>query len=649
MLHNRLLRVPWRSLARPAVLTAVSVAVFQACSLFGVTWIMGEGRVVCACVTLLVCVLWASALHALHGARLATPYQAARSTSRQAEMPCDSQVTGPGQYEGRAWPSSWWPWLQAWCAGPVALASCILLQAFGLIDRSGQDPHDKSTPQAVSDLLGTVDQLQPGASPNSAQLWAWVAHLATTAQQPLLVMALPAVLAACHAAATRSGHRRSAPPPATKARGGSMATASCLYLPWRLLAVVCMAEHACVAAWWWVRSVGLDQLSAAALFHVGLGQACDRSSAALPSLCSLLERLTSHRVLHALAQQASADAAAWVSAAAALPLRLLLPRLVYGAAGFVLVTELATGVLRLISSSNGQEASAPAGAKPGISTRLGRHIWLLGCLCAPVTLLLGQRGPPVLLCSTLLLASMAALCDVLARAQTAAWGARITEAGQACSGSSGRVHGHHAAGSSPSKHSAPTPGYDVTAATATEASAIAASTAGPPSINDNASVTWGVICPVCLAMVGVMLFYCTGHFCEFSGLQYTSPFIGFDDMEWYTSAVLLTTNTFGAMGLATLSVPLIACLGAARWDEAGSGSSHAQPEKHRQPAGRLLALAITTHCTTRLLTACTMVVCATVLHKSVVVWAIIAPKVVFELFFLGVTAFMLLIGVVVSS
>lgn len=641
--------MPWRTLARPEVLAAVSVAVLQACSLFGVTWIMGEGRAVCGCVMLLVCVLWASALHALHGARLATPCQAARSTSRQAEMHCDSQATVQCQDDGHAWPSRWWPWLQAWCAGPVALVSCILLQVFGLIDRSGQDPHDKSTPQAVSDLLGTVHQLQQGASPNSAQLWAWMAHLAMTAQQPLLVLALPAMLAACHTAATRSGHRRSAPPPATNARVGSMGTASCLYLPWRLLAVVCMAEHACVAAWWWVRSVGLDQLSAAALFHIGLGQACDRSSAALPSLCSLLERLASHRVLHALAQHASADADAWRSAAAALPLRLLLPRLVYGAAGFVLLTELATGVLRLISSSNGQEAAAQAGAKPGSSTRLERHVWLLGCLCAPVTLLLGRRGPPMLLCSALLLASVAALCDVVVRAQAVASGSRIAAAGQGCSGGSGRVHGHHAAGFSPNKHSAPTPGYDETAATSTEASALASSTAGPPSMNDNASVTWGVTCPVCWAVVGVMLFYCTGHFCEFSGLQYASPFIGFDDMEWYTSAMLLTTNTFGAMGLATLSVPLIACLGGAGCEEAGSGSSHTQPEKHRQPAARLLALAITTHCTTRLLTACTMVVCATVLNKSVVVWAIIAPKVVFELFFLGVTAFMLLIGVVVSS
>jgi phosphatidylinositol glycan class O len=62
---------------------------------------------------------------------------------------------------------------------------------------------------------------------------------------------------------------------------------------------------------------------------------------------------------------------------------------------------------------------------------------------------------------------------------------------------------------------------------------------------------------VAWSMAAVQLFFCSSHFCEFSGLQYTSSFIGFEDMEWYTSGSLLLVNTFGLTLLCWLSLPLV--------------------------------------------------------------------------------------------
>jgi hypothetical protein len=59
------------------------------------------------------------------------------------------------------------------------------------------------------------------------------------------------------------------------------------------------------------------------------------------------------------------------------------------------------------------------------------------------------------------------------------------------------------------------------------------------------------------SMFALQLFFCSGHFCEFSGLQYTSSFIGYDEMEWYTSGGLLFLNTFGLSMLCWLALPLV--------------------------------------------------------------------------------------------
>ncbi len=38
-----------------------------------------------------------------------------------------------------------------------------------------------------------------------------------------------------------------------------------------------------------------------------------------------------------------------------------------------------------------------------------------------------------------------------------------------------------------------------------------------------------------LHVLGAAAFFASGHFCEFTGLQYASPFIGFDEMDWWVA------------------------------------------------------------------------------------------------------------------
>ena len=131
----------------------------------------------------------------------------------------------------------------------------------------------------------------------------------------------------------------------------------------------------------------------------------------------------------------------------------------------------------------------------------------------------------------------------------------------------------------------------------------------------------------------------------------------------YVSGALLTTNTFGAMALTAVALPLLSLLDGSNESGPKSGFIHPSQDPSQGREGRgsnrelrsglmgnngrgsLLALSVASYLTVRSLTACAMVICATVLHKNVVVWAIIAPKFVFELFFVSVAALASAVGV----
>ena len=158
-----------------------------------------------------------------------------------------------------------------------------------------------------------------------------------------------------------------------------------------------------------------------------------------------------------------------------------------------------------------------------------------------------------------------------------------------------------------------------------------------PSAQRHAATT-GVL----LALLSMQLFFCTSHFCELAGLQYsagelhtfcsgdvcTSPcsltvcsccagFVGIDEFSFYASGAWLALNTFAAqLGLA-LAVPLVATgMTGAQW--------------HAGPAQSLLRGLSLTCATVRTVNAFAALSSAALQRRHLMVWALFAPKVLFE-------------------
>jgi phosphatidylinositol glycan class O len=172
----------------------------------------------------------------------------------------------------------------------------------------------------------------------------------------------------------------------------------------------------------------------------------------------------------------------------------------------------------------------------------------------------------------------------------------------------------------------------------------------------------GVVDDGCCSVVGsgawglmaLQLFFCSGHFCEFSGLQYASAFIGFDDMVWYSSGSLLLINTCGFLFLGPLSLPVfLACSGLslpcggspAKVEAAGSGVGSKQDHHDGHSGGKTWGvLQQQVECglwvmnSMRFAALVVSLISAAVQQQHILLWAIFAPKLVFELWFMAVTA-----------
>ncbi|KIY92587.1 hypothetical protein MNEG_15376 [Monoraphidium neglectum] len=143
-------------------------------------------------------------------------------------------------------------------------------------------------------------------------------------------------------------------------------------------------------------------------------------------------------------------------------------------------------------------------------------------------------------------------------------------------------------------------------------------------------------------MHGLQLFYCSGHFCEFSGLQYASSFIGFDDMAPLVSGPLLLVNTFGPLMLLCLSLPLAVAAGRLA---GGSGGGSADTARGGGGEGQgALAGALLWASGARAAALCVCVASAAVQQGHILLWAIFAPKLVFEMWLCAVADAFLLLG-----
>ncbi|CAD7702958.1 unnamed protein product [Ostreobium quekettii] len=146
------------------------------------------------------------------------------------------------------------------------------------------------------------------------------------------------------------------------------------------------------------------------------------------------------------------------------------------------------------------------------------------------------------------------------------------------------------------------------------------------------------------SLFGTQAFFFSGHFCEFSGLQYNSAFVGFGEFSFFVSGALLALNTLGPHLLAALSLPLAVRGLKARHPTSPPGLRN-RPDPKRPPGARAshsaevaeFRLLAVVYGLLRALTALASVVSVAIQRRHLLVWAVYAPKFVFEACFLLVT------------
>ncbi|CAN0091455.1 unnamed protein product, partial [Hapterophycus canaliculatus] len=146
---------------------------------------------------------------------------------------------------------------------------------------------------------------------------------------------------------------------------------------------------------------------------------------------------------------------------------------------------------------------------------------------------------------------------------------------------------------------------------------------------------------VAWSVVGRAFFFLTGHHNQFSRLQYSAAFVGFDDFDFKIGGLLLFLNTFGTEILAALALPLAAASAAAGSRHRG-GAENGLYEHDRRPADGAAAWAGAP----QVLSAMERLSCLTLLLSSLrtflsaanvslqrghlMLWAVFAPKFVFD-------------------
>eukprot|EP00903_Cladosiphon_okamuranus_P014882 g13781.t1 len=92
---------------------------------------------------------------------------------------------------------------------------------------------------------------------------------------------------------------------------------------------------------------------------------------------------------------------------------------------------------------------------------------------------------------------------------------------------------------------------------------------------------------VAWSVVGRAFFFLTGHHNQFSRLQYSSAFVGFDEFGFKIGGLLLFLNTFGTEILAALALPLAAAAAASASASASPSASGASQGSRRDPLSPL--------------------------------------------------------------
>ncbi|KAG2500532.1 hypothetical protein HYH03_001309 [Edaphochlamys debaryana] len=692
-------------LLRPVAGVGLAGSLTLAVGLFGANWVQGEGRITCLALGAATLLLWLRAATAADEPAAAAAASSAPAASgaaggggggrviplaAAAARPAAAAAAGAAaglpqaarKEASRAGAGAWGRLRRQAslaAAAAVALAANAALQRYSLIDRWGADPHDKRQLAAANaPPLGDAAAAGPhglkpdadGAGTAAGQAGWRVGPVAVSVEMAAaLEVAVPLVLLPLLLSVLRRLVMLSQPvPPSHPGQAWLRCrTGGC----WRLSATA----QALTTTWW-----ALQQWGGAGGAFLTLQDALRWGAGAVQAL------LPAPLVAWAVAIAAPVLGALGPAAAALglqLPLRLLLPRVVYALAAAAVLRPALLRASRYLSRSGALRSGGPRDARPWAATLrpkgtaraagqeeeaeegggavqaealLRRR--LLGAACGAVeagtavlALLLGRRGPAVLL---LLWAQGGALLGLLAAGtRTPAEGQRAASqgaAGAACRGAEALER--DADTDAPAAKEGP-------ASLAREPAQAAAGPAGTEP-----GVAEAVAAGCLLSAAGAQAFFLSGHFCEFSGLQYDSPFVGFDRMAWAATPALFWLNSFGGITLAALAAPLAAAVltaplqrgiesrrtlnpdglpqaSAAAAEEATiskAGSEQSlppRPEPQAQPRSQpcLLGPALLALSAGRCASLAVCVLSAAVQRHHVAAWALFAPKLVFEVCF----------------
>jgi hypothetical protein len=525
----------------PPLLLTLAVTLFQAASLFGLDWMMGEGRVMCwLTATQLVAlggsVVWRQLRNNALAKRPSSP-----GNSTTPEQPAPAQLAaargeptparsgaevsdGHGgdvrhtndvqeQRQDRTHPPplSWWRWAKQ-VAKPLVymrfgIAGVVGMAYVGLIDRSGQDPHNKAQTAGgatLDELLGlrvTAASGDGGAGAAGVQAQHAAAGRGLLAQavvfkqvllsSQLVSVWLPTVVVCLLMAVVRgvqayTAARRHSQGSKQFARGVSVAPA-CASTLWLML-----------SAWWLVHLV----------------------TSARQSSSSLVGSLVHWGV----------------------PLlRAGLPRVIYfTSAAFLAGVVVYRAFSRLLPASLVNNPSKKWG--PPVAAQTGLQL-----LEVPVALLLGRRGPLVMMLRALIAHCITRLCCQYCQLaiQAPVPQASASDPTQPSAALSRSLLSQQDSSSSSSAPPEPAGGAGRTEDRSSRGPDIAAGTpptpaasaplapdtlsAGRATAMHTAAVASGAMALHTLASAS---FFCSGHFAEFTGLQYGAPFIGFSAMHW---------------------------------------------------------------------------------------------------------------------
>ncbi|GBG80965.1 hypothetical protein CBR_g31522 [Chara braunii] len=157
-------------------------------------------------------------------------------------------------------------------------------------------------------------------------------------------------------------------------------------------------------------------------------------------------------------------------------------------------------------------------------------------------------------------------------------------------------------------------------------------------VHGSAAIEWGLL--------GIHLFHASGHRCTFDALKFSAAFIGYDNFHFFRCGSFLALETFGASHLLpTLAIPILAlCLGTTmKGPHSSSGQRSSASDRRSYPYdfSRLGLI----YLLVRALVAVVTTTVVTIHRRHLMTWGLFAPKFVFDaVSFLVVDLFLIVVA-----